>query len=173
MLYTEGRGTEVEHPNFKGESYILFTYYLFSSTNVKNSVWGNDWITSIEKAITEPRTTSFIAKMFKQYIDPWDEYDQVQWFEAMSETKPTIDGLISETCFSTNVVERIDKSGTTMNLALQLSYYMGFKEIIFVGTDLGWTQDHGTTNDPNHFDSSYRADIPNPQKACRFPCGIQ
>ena len=75
------------------------TYYLFSSTNVKNSVWGNDWITSVENAITEPRTTSFIAKMFKQYIDPWDEYDQVQWFEAMSETKPTVEGSISETLF--------------------------------------------------------------------------
>ena len=31
-----------------------------------------------------------------------------------------------------------------MNLALQLAYHMGFKEIIFVGTDLGWTKDVGT-----------------------------
>ena len=57
-------------------------------------------------------------------------------------------------------MDRIDKSGTTMNLALQLSYHMGFTEIIVVGADLGWSGDRGSKNDPNHFDKSYRADIP-------------
>ena len=42
---------------------------------------------------------------------------------------------------------------------------MGFKEIIFIGADLGWTKDVGTKNDPNHFDKNYRADISNPYKA--------
>ena len=42
---------------------------------------------------------------------------------------------------------------------------MGFKEIVFIGTDLGWTKDVGTKNDPNHFDKNYRANISNPYKA--------
>ena len=52
-----------------------------------------------------------------------------------------------------------------MNLSLQLAYHMGFNEIIFVGSDLGWTKDMGSKSDPNHFDASYRANIPNPYKA--------
>jgi len=148
-----------KHPSWRP------TYYLFSSTNVKNAIWGRAWTESVEKAISSSKTTSFVARIFKDWIDPWDEYPDVCWFDSMSETKPTIEGNIVETCFSQDIVERIDKSGTTMNLALQLAYHMGFSEIIFVGADLGWSEDHGSTSDPNHFDKSYRADIPNPRKA--------
>ena len=44
---------------------------------------------------------------------------------------------------------------------------MGFKEIVVVGADLGWSGDRGSKNDPNHFDSSYRADIP-PEKVYKI-----
>ena len=135
------------------------TYYLFSSTNVKHPVWGADWSSSVERSIAEPQTISFVARIFKDWIDPWDEYPDVNWFDSMSETKPPMSGEISEACFSTDIVERIDQTGTSMNLALQIAYYMGFKEIIIVGSDLSFTADRGSTNDPNHFDSSYRADI--------------
>ena len=139
------------------------TYYLFSSTNVRNPVWGKAWTESVQGAISEEKTTSFIAKMFKYIIDPFDIYTHVNWFDSMSERKPPMDGRISETCFSTNIVDRIDKTGTTMNLALQLVYHMGFNEVIIVGADLGWSGDRGSKNDPNHFDKTYRADIP-PEK---------
>ncbi len=141
------------------------TYYLFSSTNCKNPVWGRDWSKSVEDAATDPKTTPFIASVFKDFIDPWDEFSQINYFESMSETKPDIQGNISENCFSRNVIERIDKSGTTMNLALQLVYHMGFSEVVFLGTDLGWSFDQGSEADPNHFDKSYRANISNPEKA--------
>jgi len=135
------------------------TYYLFSSTNVKHPVWGAAWRNSVRKAVQEDRTTSFIARIFKHYIDPHDEFPQVNWFDSMSERKPVMSGDILETCFSTNVVDRIDKTGTTMNLALQLAYHMGFEELVFVGADLGFVGDRGSESDPNHFDKSYRADI--------------
>lgn len=141
------------------------TYYLFSSTNCKNPVWGKEWSSSVEKAATDPKSTAFIAEIFKDYIDPWSEFSQIKWFNAMSETKPDLEGRISESCFSKDPVDRIDKSGTTMNLALQLVYYMGFTEIVFLGTDLGWSFDQGSETDPNHFDKSYRANISNPKKA--------
>jgi len=135
------------------------TYYLFSSTNVRHPIWGRAWTGSVQEAVSHPETTSFIARMFKGQIDPRNEYPQINWFDSMSEQKPPMSGDISPNSFSTNIVERIDKTGTTMNLALQLVYHMGFGEVVFVGADLGWTGDRGSENDPNHFDKSYRADI--------------
>ena len=112
------------------------TYYLFSSTNVRpDKPWASKWLSSVWDAIECKKTTPFIASIFK------------------------------ESCFSTDVIDRIDKTGTTMNLALQLSLHMGFKEIVFVGADLGWTKDLATNNDPNHFSKDYTADIPRPYKA--------
>lgn len=141
------------------------TYYLFSSTNVKDKSWGEEWLSSVHLAISEPKTVSFIASEFKQYIDPNDNFLDVHWFSSMSEYRPNDRGEISAKSFSKDIVERIDKSGTTMNLALQIAYHMGFSEIILVGADLGWTKDLGTRNDPNHFDKNYRANISNPHKA--------
>ena len=46
------------------------TYYLFSSTNVKNSVWGKDWTQSVIDSVQEEDTTSFISSQFREYIDP-------------------------------------------------------------------------------------------------------
>ena len=141
------------------------TYYLFSSTNVKDKTWGANWLSSVHSSISEKSTTSFIASTFKEYIDPEDRFKNINWFDSLSQTRPNSKGDITENSFSTNIVDRIDKSGTTMNLALQLAYHMGFKEIVFIGADLGWTKDIGTKNDPNHFDKNYRANISNPYKA--------
>ena len=90
-------------------------------------------------------------------MDPYGFYPDVKWFTKMSENKPDMAGNINSDCFSTSVVERIDKTGTTMNLALQLVYHMGFSEVVFVGADLGWTKDTRTKSDPNHFDKNYVA----------------
>ena len=135
------------------------TYYLYSSTNVNSPIWGQSWIDSVREATQEDRTTSFIANQFKPAIDPNNTIPQINWFKGLSENKPNTNGDILESCFSRNVVERIDKSGTSMNLALQLAYHMNFKEIIILGSDLGFVPDSGSTSDPNHFDESYRADI--------------
>tara|TARA_B100000674_G_C37870706_1_gene929354 strand:+ start:436 stop:1254 length:819 start_codon:yes stop_codon:yes gene_type:complete len=141
------------------------TYYLFSSTNVRpDKPWASKWLSSVWDAIECKKTTPFIASIFKPYIDPYSNYN-VNWFDSMSENKPDAQGNIKESCFSTDVIDRIDKTGTTMNLALQLSLHMGFKEIVFVGADLGWTKDLATNNDPNHFSKDYTADIPRPYKA--------
>jgi hypothetical protein len=141
------------------------TYYLFSSTNVNSPIWGQSWIDAVREAASEERTIPFIATQFKEAIDPNNTIPRINWFSSMSENKPSPEGDVLESCFSTDIVKRIDKSGTTMNLALQLAYHMNFSEIIFLGADLGWTKDLGSESDPNHFDKSYRANISNPQKA--------
>tara|TARA_Y100001937_G_C7107796_1_gene325931 strand:+ start:918 stop:1736 length:819 start_codon:yes stop_codon:yes gene_type:complete len=141
------------------------TYYLFSSTNVMPSKpWHQAWRSSVRKAMSVDETTCFVANQFKGCIDPSNEFEKTNWFYSMTEVKPDLDGNIHPSCFSTDVVERIDKTGTTMNLALQLCYYMGFSEIILVGADLGWTHDTGTKNDPNHFVKDYVAEIVRPEK---------
>lgn len=141
------------------------TYYLFSSTNVRpEKPWAKKWQSSVRDTLSIEQTTSFVADMFKPYIDPYSEFMGTKWFNSMTENKPDALGNIKETCFSTNVVERIDKSGTTMNLALQLCYHMGFEEIVFIGADLGWTRDTGTSSDPNHFNKDYVAEILKPEK---------
>ena len=142
------------------------TYYLFSSTNVRSSKpWHKEWRKSVKESIEEKDITCFISDQFKGDIDPFGIYTKVKWFNRMSENKPDIKGNIDPGCFSTNVIERIDKTGTTMNLALQLCYHMGFSEVVFVGADLGWTKDAGTKNDPNHFAKEYTAEIGRPEKA--------
>lgn len=141
------------------------TYYLFSSTNVRpDKPWASKWLQSVWRAVDCSKTTSFVASIFKPYIDPHSNYN-VKWFNSMSENKPDALGNINESCFSQDVVDRIDKTGTTMNLALQLCLHMGFNEIVFVGADLGWTKDLASNNDPNHFSKDYTADIPRPYKA--------
>jgi hypothetical protein len=142
------------------------TYYLFSSTNVNSSKpWHQQWRDSVRTAIESDKTTCFVAEQFRNQVDPENKYSQVKWFSSLSENKPDPQGNVLHTCFSTNVVDRIDKTGTTMNLALQLCYHMGFSEIIFVGADLGWTFDTGTKKDPNHFSKEYTAEITKPEKA--------
>lgn len=141
------------------------TYYLFSSTNVRASKpWHKEWRKSVTESIQEKSITCFISDQFKRDVDPFGIHTGVKWFNQMSENKPDMQGNITPECFSTNVVERIDKTGTTMNLALQLCYHMGFSEIVFLGADLGWTKDTGTQNDPNHFTKEYTAEITRPEK---------
>ena len=102
------------------------TYYLFSSTNVrKNKPWHKKWRQSVIQAISDKRTTPFIASQFKDDIDPLNKFSNIEWFDSLSETKPDIYGNIRYECFSTDIVDRIDKTGTTMNLALQMAYHMG------------------------------------------------
>ena len=42
------------------------------------------------------------------------------------------------------------------------------REIIFLGTDLGWVTNNGLKIDNNHFDKNYKAYIPDPIKV-KFP----
>ena len=125
------------------------TYYLFSSTNVKpEKPWHLKWKSSVIEAVSEKKTTPFISETLRSHIDPRGVYNNIKWFSSMSEYKPDASGNISEKCFSKNIIDRIDKSGTTMNLALQIAYFMGFNEIVFLGADLGWKKDLATNNDP-------------------------
>ena len=142
------------------------TYYLFFSTNIRNKIWGDDWKKSVLSSLNENSITSFVYNKFKgDVLSQIHNKSKIYWVKKVTETKPSQAGVVDQKSFSTDISKRIDKSGTSMNIALQLAYFMDFSEIIIIGADLGWTKDHGSKSDPNHFDKSYRANIPNPKKA--------
>ena len=92
------------------------TYYLFSSTNVRHDKpWAKQWQKSVKDSLKEEKVTSFVADMFMPYIDPYGNFPNTKWFNSLSENKPNLKGEIIDSCFSTNVVERIDKSGMKLS----------------------------------------------------------
>ena len=143
------------------------SYYIFCSSNINNPIWGTQWANSVKAALSEQKTISFIDKSCKAYLlkDKFLFHKHVYTINSLTEERPLKVGDINPKSFSTNIIHSIDKSGSTINLALQLAYFMGASNIVFIGTDLGWTANNGRKKDTNHFDSSYRAHIPDPVKA--------
>tara|TARA_Y100000589_G_scaffold323956_1_gene359317 strand:+ start:765 stop:1670 length:906 start_codon:yes stop_codon:yes gene_type:complete len=139
-------------------------YYIFCSTNLFNPIWGKDWVKSVSEAINCKNTISFIDKRSEEYLikNNCDMNKNVKIMNNLTENRADKKGSIDSKSFSTNIVKSIDKTGTSMNVALQLAYFMGASKIIFLGTDLGWKATIGKKIDTNHFDKSYRENISNP-----------
>ena len=136
------------------------SYFVFASSNCQDERWGKEWTDSVLKAAYEQKTTSFIWEKYHEHFDRKNKLQNVEWIKSISEKKPNSNGDYEESWWPENIEERMDKSGTTMNLALQLANYMGFSEIIFLGTDLGYSHQKKLNEDPNHFLGKYNADIP-------------
>lgn len=128
------------------------TYYLFCSSNVRDERWGEDWIESVNAAIDEQPVSAFIWERFADVVKARDKITEIR---SMSEMEIGTCGT-----FSRNADQHISKTGTTMNAAFQLAYYMGFSQIIILGADLNWVTGGDKGDDHNHFDSNYRAQIP-------------
>ena len=136
------------------------SYYLFSSSNCKDKRWGKEWTDSVLDSAKEPKTKSFIWEKYHKHFDANNKLKNVEWIRSISEKKPNSNGDYDLSWWPENIEERMDKSGTSMNLAIQLANYMGFSEMIFLGTDLGFSVQKELNHDPNHFLGKYNADIP-------------
>ena len=139
------------------------SYYIFCSSNCDDRRWGTAWSKSVIKSSKEPKTLPLIWKRYKDVIERNSGEkldDSTIYLETLSENK-----VGQESCFSTNAEERLDKSGTSMNVALQLAYYMEYDEVYVIGCDSNWKTATNTTNtkegDINHFHSEYHASIDN------------
>ena len=141
------------------------TYYLFCTTEITKKETGADWLSSVLTSISEPSTTPFIGSMFKEYIDSNNKFNHIKWFHSLSETRPNEKGEITKDSFSTNIIDRIDKTGTSMNIALQIAYHMGFSEIVLIGVDLGMVNTSKGKKDVNHFDKNYNQINSNPYRS--------
>lgn len=139
------------------------TYYIYCSTNISDSRWGRSWKSSVVAAATDPATTAFIGREFEGQLGLGKE--EVIWLDNITETRPDHDGELPAHTFSIDAIDRLDKSGSSISLAYQLAYLMGFREIILLGCDLGWTTNFGSKKDQNHFSEKYRAFIPDAFKA--------
>lgn len=133
------------------------TYYIFCSANCVDSRWGKDWSNSIIEACAVPETTPMIWKRYKAGIEKYSGKkidESVLYLNTFSENP-----IGNKKSFSTDAVERLDKSGTSMNVALQLAYFMGFDTTYLIGCDSNWVKTDSKGNDPNHFDPKYKAHI--------------
>ena len=58
--------------------------------------------------------------------------------------------------WSHDVSKWVSKYGSSMLTVMQIAVYLGFKELIMVGCDLGWKAfDYEEDKDPNHFTEDY------------------
>jgi hypothetical protein len=119
------------------------------------------------QALSYKETTSFIDHRCQEFLlkNNFKLNNNIHIMKKLTEKKPNKFGDINEDSFSTEIVNSIDKSGSSINVALQIAYHMGVEKIIFLGTDLGWVANSGKKIDGNHFDKSYRANISDPIKA--------
>jgi len=139
------------------------TYYIFCSSNCEDNRWGKKWSKSILNACSEEKTTPIIWKRYKNSIERnggGTLPEKTLYLNSMSENQ-----VGTESTFSTDAFKRIDKSGTSMNVALQLAYYMNYEEVYIIGCDSNWITATNTTQteegDINHFHPDYHADIGN------------
>ena len=134
------------------------TYYFFCSSNCCDPRWGNEWSKSIHEACECEETTPFVWSQFREAIEAraGKLHRRTQFFRAITER-----GAGNIHSFSTDANATLDKSGTSMNVALQLAYYMGFDKTYLIGCDSNWKSATNTTQtgDPNHFDTNYQASI--------------
>lgn len=131
-------------------------YYLYTADNINNKNWGDEWQTSVNEAVSLPSTTSFVWRLFADRIT---DHPNIVWIDNVTERD-----IAEEGTFSTNAAQWISKTGTSMNVAFQLAYFMGFDEVILLGCDLNWKTATGLQGDPNHFDPNYSARIPDGER---------
>ena len=136
------------------------SYYIFASSNCVNNVWGKEWTNSVLESCNNLETTCFIWDKYYKVINHKKDKINIEWIKSITEYKPNKTGDMDERWWPDNIEINMDKSATTMNLALQLANYMGFSEIIFLGTDLGFTPNQGYNNDQNHFCKNYNIEVP-------------
>jgi len=139
------------------------SYYIFCSSNCTDRRWGKGWSKSVVKASKEPKTTPLIWNRYKGDIEKnaSESLDESTIFlKSFSENK-----VGNDNCFSTDAEKRLDKSGTSMNVALQLAYYMEYDEVYLIGIDSNWKtladSKKNDKGDENHFHPDYHASIGN------------
>jgi hypothetical protein len=139
------------------------TYYIFCSSNCQDKRWGKGWSKSVVKASKEPKTLPLIWDRYKDDIEKNANTSLDESTIYLTNFTENEVGQLST--FSVNAEDRLDKSGTTMNVALQLAYYMDYNEVYLIGIDSNWKtlkyDDETIEVDKNHFHPYYHAYIEN------------
>jgi len=137
------------------------TYYIFCSSNCHHPKWGTGWSKSVVNAAKYEDTIPLIWRRYKSLIEDNAKeklHSSTIFLDSFTENK-----IGNASQFSTDAEKRLDKSGTTMNVALQLAYYMDYDKVYLIGCDSNWKTATNTVDsesgDINHFDPDYHAQI--------------
>ena len=121
------------------------SFFLCTTTNVMRSEWNADILKSVELGIP-----CFVWDKLKPYLPQLDNIHYLKCYHGEEVRSEAPDEWWSE-----DIITGVSKFGTSMLPVLQISIYMGFKEIYLLGCDMGFKGTAEGGHDPNHFDSSY------------------
>jgi hypothetical protein len=145
------------------------SYFVCTTSNIKDPDWRRDILTSVDLGID-----SFIWDNLVNYFG-----DRKNCYSMTCLNGHEITNFAPIEWWSDNIESHVTKFGTSMIVAFQIAVYMGFKEIIIIGADLGFKDSvmqkilyrlHlpklGHLFDKNHFSAGYgtpgcRADVLN------------
>lgn len=134
------------------------SYFVCTTSNIKNPEWRRDILTSVDLGID-----SFI---WDELVDYFGDRENCYQMACLNGNEVTDVAPID--WWSDNIESHVTKFGTSMIVAFQIAVYMGFKEIIIIGADLGFKDSMaqkmlyrlrlprlGHLFDKNHFFGSY------------------
>jgi hypothetical protein len=104
-------------------------FFVCTTANIKNPDWRHDIMRTIDSSIT-----TFAWDQLEEYIG---ERDNVYYLHCTNGEEITDSPPLD--WWSDDISERVSKYGTSMLVALQVVFYLGFAEIYVIGADLGFT----------------------------------
>ena len=134
--------------------------YIFVTDNIENLTWGEDWFSSLLKC-SELSKYTIISKPVLEHLLLEKKEDSKSFF---TNNIIVLDCLIEPILFSKRAVSKpsskFTKTGTSLNLAVQIAMCLSVKSINFFGVDLGWKKTSSSKHsDPNHYHTNYQARI--------------
>ncbi len=135
------------------------TFYICTTTNIYRPEWEKDIFKSIDLGIT-----SFVWDKFTDLVKPRKSIYYLNCTEGKKVTKKA-----QRKWWSDDISKKICKFGTSMIVAFQIAFYMGFDPIYIVGADLGYSDEKLSllnktlryfniktkSKDTNHFSEKY------------------
>ena len=135
------------------------SFFICATTNIRLPDWHRDIMRTIDLGVV-----TFAADELEDYIGQRENVYYVNC-DYGEQTTP----YPSADWWSDDISKRVCKYGTSMLVAFQVAFYMGFKEIYILGADLGYRDSFlqrlatrlglgrlaKSVSDKNHFSSNY------------------
>ena len=136
---------------------IKLDHYIFVSDNIKNKEWGEEWFSSLKMCAKKTKNIYISNEVFKKLKDSYPNYLKTIKCNVLNCLKEPKIYSSKASIYPSNY---FTKTGTSMNLALQMAMLMNPSEIHLYGADLGWRMTSKRKQlDPNHYNKNYHARI--------------
>ena len=104
-------------------------FFVCTTTNVRKPDWHKDIMRTIDQDI--------VTFAWDQLRETIGEKNNIYYLNCTHGSETTDQPLLE--WWSDDISERVCKYGTSMLVAMQIAFYLGFGEIYIVGADLGFT----------------------------------